>query len=228
MEKSAATRHIAIVEKCIMSAVGLEHLFASPLLNTFTLHLFKDIKSFQASLNSVSYSSLIYALSDEREERRNCLVCIKELAISHCTVQRIVLASDTKEASLIEQLSPSRLHGLILKSDSLTTLQEQLGRLLNENRRVSDSMANHWNMHRGRLLSPTERAILQFMSCGFSIPEIATRLDRNIKTIRAHKFNAMVKLGVRSDVGLLDAADILTHFPVPDHRIPRFFGALHS
>ncbi|MNC79909.1 Transcriptional activator protein BglJ [compost metagenome] len=66
------------------------------------------------------------------------------------------------------------------------------------------------------------------MSCGFSIPEIATRLDRNIKTIRAHKFNAMVKLGVRSDVGLLDAADILTHFPVPDHRIPRFFGALHS
>ncbi len=66
------------------------------------------------------------------------------------------------------------------------------------------------------------------MSCGFSIQEIATRLERNIKTIRAHKFNAMMKLGVHSDVGLLDAADILTHFPVPDHRMPRFLSALQS
>ncbi|MCW9655211.1 bgl operon transcriptional regulator BglJ, partial [Klebsiella oxytoca] len=30
-----------------------------------------------------------------------------------------------------------------------------------------------------------------------------------IKTIRAHKFNAMTKLGVSSDMGLLSAADIL-------------------
>jgi DNA-binding NarL/FixJ family response regulator len=64
------------------------------------------------------------------------------------------------------------------------------------------------------MLSPTERAILRFMSFGYSIPEIATQLERNIKTIRAHKFNAMVKLGVNSDVGLLDAADLLTHLPV--------------
>jgi DNA-binding NarL/FixJ family response regulator len=62
------------------------------------------------------------------------------------------------------------------------------------------------------MLSPTERAILRYMSFGYSIPEIATQLERNIKTIRAHKFNAMVKLGVNSDVGLLDAADILHIF----------------
>lgn len=228
MEKSAATRHIAIVEKCIMSAVGLKHLFTSPMLNTFTLHFFKDLKTFQSSLSYVSYSSLIYSLTDKREERRNCLECLKDLALSHSTTQRIVLASDGQEASLIEQLSPSHLHGLILKSDPLVILKDQLGKLLNESCRTSDSMISPRNMHRVRLLSPTERAILQFMSCGFSIPEIALRLDRNIKTIRAHKFNAMVKLGVRSDVGLLDAGDILTHFPVADHRTPRFLSTLHS
>lgn len=68
------------------------------------------------------------------------------------------------------------------------------------------------------MLSPTERAILRYMSSGFSIPEIAAQLERNIKTIRAHKFNAMVKLGVNSDVGLLDAADILAHLPVREIR----------
>ncbi|MEB6379795.1 DNA-binding transcriptional activator BglJ [Leclercia adecarboxylata] len=211
-----------------MSAMGLKHLFASPSLQGYEVHLFNNIASFQSSLNFVPYASLIYSLSDEREERRNCLVCIKEIATTHGMIQRIVLASDATEASLINQLSPSRLHGVILKSETLDDLQEQLSKLLSENRRVNDSHNNHWNIHRGRLLSPTERAILQFMSCGFSIPEIATRLDRNIKTIRAHKFNAMIKLGVRSDVGLLHAADILTHFPVPDPRTPRFIAAHFS
>ncbi|HCN96959.1 MAG: DNA-binding transcriptional activator BglJ [Leclercia adecarboxylata] len=211
-----------------MSAMGLKHLFANPSLNGYEIHLFSNIASFQSTLNFVPYSSLIYSLSDEREERRNCLVCLKEVAATHGMIQRIVLASDAREASLMNQLSPSRLHGIVLKSDPLAALQEQLGKLLNETRRVNDSISNHWNIHRGRLLSPTERAILQFMSCGFSIQEIATRLERNIKTIRAHKFNAMMKLGVHSDVGLLDAADILTHFPVPDHRTPRFLSALQS
>jgi len=212
----------------MMSAMGLKHLFANPSLNGYEIHLFSNIASFQSTLNFVPYSSLIYSLSDEREERRNCLVCLKEVAATHGMIQRIVLASDAREASLMNQLSPSRLHGIVLKSDPLAALQEQLGKLLNETRRVNDSISNHWNIHRGRLLSPTERAILQFMSCGFSIQEIATRLERNIKTIRAHKFNAMMKLGVHSDVGLLDAADILTHFPVPDHRTPRFLSALQS
>ncbi|MGA0672520.1 bgl operon transcriptional regulator BglJ, partial [Klebsiella pneumoniae] len=46
------------------------------------------------------------------------------------------------------------------------------------------------------------------------LSDIAIQLNRNIKTIRAHKFNAMTKLGVRSDIGLLNAADILLHLPL--------------
>ncbi len=63
MEKSAAKRHIAIVEKCMMSAMGLKHLFASPSLNAYEVHLFNNIASFQSTLNSVPYSTLIYSLS---------------------------------------------------------------------------------------------------------------------------------------------------------------------
>jgi DNA-binding NarL/FixJ family response regulator len=39
---------------------------------------------------------------------------------------------------------------------------------------------------------------LRASAYGYSLPEIATQLDRNIKTIRAHKFNAMTKLGVKA------------------------------
>ena len=62
-------------------------------------------------------------------------------------------------------------------------------------------------------LSPTENMILRYMTYGYSLMEISERLGRNIKTIRAHKFNAMTKLGVNSDVGLLSAADLLVSLP---------------
>ena len=60
-----------------------------------------------------------------------------------------------------------------------------------------------------RTVAKTEREILRFMSRGYSMTQIAEQLKRNIKTIRAHKFNVMSKLGVSSDAGLLEAADIL-------------------
>ncbi|HDR2160679.1 TPA: DNA-binding transcriptional activator BglJ [Enterobacter cancerogenus] len=201
-----------------MSAVGLAHLFAMSPLNQYKLHLFSQFDSLKAALPHTSFFAVIYSLSDAREERRSCLSCMRELAHTHNDIQRIVLAADEMEAKLVSHLSPSRLHGIMNKAVSLSHLRDELSALLSETRRVNDNMLNHWYVSQNRMLSPTERAILRYMSFGYSIPEIATQLERNIKTIRAHKFNAMVKLGVNSDVGLLDAADLLTHLPVGEAR----------
>lgn len=220
MEETAATRHIAVIENCVMSAVGLQHIFALPAFSSYQVHLFSRFDSFKEALSQTAFYSVIYSLSDAREERRNCLASLRDLMFSHANIQRIVLASDDVEARLICHLSPARLHGIISKSVSLEQLIQGMVTLLNETHRVNDNMYNHWYVNQNRMLSPTERAILRYMSSGYSIPEIATQLERNIKTIRAHKFNAMVKLGVNSDVGLLDAADILAHLPARDPRRP--------
>ena len=202
-----------------MSAVGLQHIFALPTFNSYQVHLFSRFDSFKEALSQTAFYSVIYSLSDAREERRNCLASLRDLMFSHGNIQRIVLASDDVEARLICHLSPARLHGIISKSVSLEQLIEGMVTFLNETHRVNDNMYNHWYVNQNRMLSPTERAILRYMSSGYSIPEIATQLERNIKTIRAHKFNAMVKLGVNSDVGLLDAADILAHLPAREPRL---------
>lgn len=220
MEETAATRHIAVIENCVMSAVGLQHIFALPAFSSYQVHLFSRFDSFKEALSQTAFYSVIYSLSDAREERRNCLASLRDLMFSHANIQRIVLASDDVEARLICHLSPARLHGIISKSVSLEQLIQGMVTFLNETHRVNDNMYNHWYVNQNRMLSPTERAILRYMSSGYSIPEIATQLERNIKTIRAHKFNAMVKLGVNSDVGLLDAADILAHLPARDPRRP--------
>ncbi|EBC9528729.1 DNA-binding transcriptional activator BglJ, partial [Salmonella enterica subsp. enterica serovar Schwarzengrund] len=106
----------------------------------------------------------------------------------------------------------------------LDVLQDALFTSLNSARRTTERTDNLWELHQNCMLSPTEREILRFMSNGYSMPQIAVQLERNIKTIRAHKFNVMSKLGVSSDAGLLDAADILLYLRAGDatalqHRV---------
>jgi DNA-binding NarL/FixJ family response regulator len=219
METNASGRDIAVIDQCTMSAVGLEHLFAIAPFSEYRLHLFKNFNSFKAALSQTPFFSVIYSLSDVREERRNCLVSLRELALTHSGIQRIILAADDVEARLIGQLTPSRLHGIISKSASLAELQKLLIILLSETERVNNNAFAHWQGSLSRMLSPMERAIMRHLSAGLSIPEIAEQLKRNIKTVRAHKYNVMVKLGVSSDVGLLHAADILGQLPMRELKL---------
>lgn len=213
MEISAGKKHVAVIERCMMSATGLRHLFASSVMKAYHFHFFNDHKAFTEAQKKTTFFSVIYSLSSMRELRRECLLCLHTLSMANPGIQRIVLADDDREARLVSRLSPSRLHGVLSKSASLPILLGHIGTLLGETRRINENVVNHWYVSQTRTLSPTERAILHCMTRGLSLPEIAAHLDRNIKTIRAHKFNAMAKLGVNSDVGLLNAADILTWVP---------------
>lgn len=46
--------------------------FAMPMLSHYRLHLFSQFESFKKALTNISFFSVIYSLSDAREERRNC------------------------------------------------------------------------------------------------------------------------------------------------------------
>ncbi|MGK9172463.1 DNA-binding transcriptional activator BglJ [Yokenella regensburgei] len=197
-----------------MSEAGLRHLLSSPATQKYRFHFFRDREVFAEAMCKTDFFSVIYSLSGLREPRRECLMCLHMLSVSHPGIQRIVLAEDDREARLVSRLYPKELHGILSKSDTLNALLSQLVTLLGETRRVNDNVINHWYVSRSRMLSPTEHAILRHMSRGLSIPEIAITLDRNIKTVRAHKFNAMAKLGINSEVALLHAADIIAWLPI--------------
>lgn len=213
MENNCQKRNVGIIEKCMMSAVGLRHLFNESTNSQYSFHFFKDRSAFRQALKQITFFSVIYSLSGQRDERRECLKSMYLLSLSHPGVQRLVLVEDDREARLVGLLSPSRPHGILSKTTSLAVLLEQLVAQFGDTRRLNENMLNHWYVSQYRMLSPTERQILKFMTRGLSVAEIASQLDRNVKTIRAHKFNVMAKLGVTSDVGLLDAADILTWIP---------------
>lgn len=211
MESRIIKRNVALVEKCTMSSVGINSLFNTMPDDQYKLHLFSSQPTFSQAMLKMSFSAVIFSLSAIRTDRRAGLAYLTELAVNFPRIRRVVIADDDAEARLIGSLSPLPLDGVVSKSSSLTVLQNALFTALNGPSRGTEGSKNHWYINQCRMLSPTEREILRFMSNGYSMPQIAVQLERNIKTIRAHTFNVMSKLGVSSDAGLLDAADILLY-----------------
>lgn len=212
MEKHSRKQCIAIIEHCMMTEAGLRHLLAQSSHESITFHFFRSVDAFKQALGQMPFDAVIWCLSGAREPRLECLFTMGELARRYPTLVRIILANDKVEAALIKHLSPTYLHGVLDKASELDELLQNLLELLRETA-LGHECAEASQQSENRSLSPTENMILRYMTYGYSLMEIAQRLDRNIKTIRAHKFNAMSKLGVNSDVDLLSAADLLVSLP---------------
>lgn len=61
-------------------------------------------------------------------------------------------------------------------------------------------------MSDGRAFTKREKQIVDLMSKGRSTKDIAGDLNLSLKTVRAHKFNAMRKAGVHNAVNLIQFA----------------------
>ena len=213
MEKNSTTRHVAIVEKCVMTEMAWRYIFSREDNSQYRIHFFKNINLLRAVEASFPWSAIIFSLSGSRSSRAESLLFLHEMARIRPEVQTIILANNESEMRLIGHLMPACLQGILNKSAPRRGLQEHLLQLL-DNHSLAGKEHFCGREACNDPLSPTEHAILRYMSWGYSLAEIAVQLNRNIKTIRAHKFNAMTKLGVRSDIGLLNAADILLHLPI--------------
>jgi two-component system response regulator NreC len=59
---------------------------------------------------------------------------------------------------------------------------------------------------RGPSLTPREREVVRMIAEGNSVREIASRLHLSVKTVEAHKFNLMRKLGIHNKAQLVTYA----------------------
>ena len=209
MEKDLTTRYVAIVEVCAMTEVALRHILINESSKNYHFQFFKNTSALKREFQTKDFSAIIFSLSGNRRSRLESLLFLHEIARYCPEMQRIVLANDEAEMRLVSHLTPSRLDGILNKSVCRIQLQESLLQLLEHTYQENEVSLNQKQSICGHHLSPTEHTLLRYISYGYSLPEIARLLQRNIKTIRAHKFNAMTKLGVSSDLGLLSAADIL-------------------
>ena len=69
-------------------------------------------------------------------------------------------------------------------------------------------------------LTPREKEILKFLAEGQSVKEIATHLNLSVKTVEAHKFNLMGKLGIHNKAQLIHYAVRHKIIRIPTKPIP--------
>lgn len=98
-------------------------------------------------------------------------------------------------AELIQAIRATAAGGHYL--DSTLTARVTAGFLAREGRRMSQS---------GAAPSERESEVLRLIAAGYSNKEIASQLDLSVKTVEAHKSNAMRKLGLNGRIDIVKYA----------------------
>ena len=92
-------RNVALIEKCVMSSIGIESLFRKFAGNPYKLHTYTSQESFQDAMSRISFAAVIFSFSAMRSERREGLSCLTELAIKFPRTRRLVIADDDTHLS---------------------------------------------------------------------------------------------------------------------------------
>jgi two-component system response regulator NreC len=101
------------------------------------------------------------------------------------------LVKDAALPQLLHAIEAVRKGGTYLGSGSLK-------KVLNQHRKTATDSYER--------LSDREREVLQLLAEGFSVKEIASRLNLSVKTVDAHKYNLMRKLEIHSQAELIKYA----------------------
>jgi len=122
---------------------------------------------------------------------------------------RIVILTSATNAAVLHTLMREGVKGIVGKAESMDVLAPAVrevasgrvyaGKVLADGTGASAPCGRKPSQR----LSPRESEVLSLFVDGLSVVEIARRLGRDVRTVSRQKRDAMAKLGVSSDPGLL-------------------------
>ncbi len=143
----------------------------------------------------------------------NGLKATKRLRMVSPQIKILILTRHTDDGYL-QQLLGAGANGYVLKQSAPNELINAIRTIAAGNsyldpsltRKVMGGYANRATSLRGEAkgeLTDRESEVLRLISFGYSNKEIGTKLDLSVKTIEAHKSNAMRKLGISSRIDIV-------------------------
>ena len=146
----------------------------------------------------------------------NGLKATKKLRAVSPDIKILILTRHTDDGYL-QQLLGAGANGYVLKQSAPTELINAIRTIAAGNayldpgltRKVMGGYASNAGSLRGegkRELTDRESDVLRLIAFGYSNKEIGTQLDLSVKTIEAHKSNAMRKLGIASRIDIVKYA----------------------
>lgn len=146
----------------------------------------------------------------------NGLEATKKMRAAMPNIKILMLTRHTDDGHL-QQLIRAGVSGYVLKQSAPTELITAIRAVAEGNsyldpsllRKVMGGYVNRTESLRGETRGqPTEREneVLRLISLGYSNKEIAANLGLSVKTVEAHKANAMRKLGISSRIDIVKYA----------------------
>lgn len=68
MENRNCTRNVALIEKCVMSGIGIQSLFNATFDSQYKLHLYLTLDDFQQAMGTTAFSAIIFSLLDQKRQ----------------------------------------------------------------------------------------------------------------------------------------------------------------
>jgi DNA-binding NarL/FixJ family response regulator len=126
---------------------------------------------------------------------------------------KVLILTRHADSSYVQQLLRSGANGYVLKQSATEELVRAISRVASGQtyldpavtEQVVGSVASGRGIgsSAGKRLSKREEEVLRFIALGFLTKEVATRLQISIKTVEAHKANAMTKMGMTSRIDIV-------------------------
>ena len=74
-------RNVALIEKCVMSSIGIESLFRKFAGNPYKLHTYTSQESFQDAMSRISFAAVIFFFFSMRSKCREGVFWLSLLAV---------------------------------------------------------------------------------------------------------------------------------------------------
>ncbi len=121
----------------------------------------------------------------------------------------IIVLTMVSNAGVLSSILATGVRGLLNKSDALTELALAVQAVSHDRYYVSTSIQRALDTTSSGaaaaarpMLSKRETEVLRLFASGITVSDIATQLNRSVKTISRQKTDAMSKLGLRSDLDI--------------------------
>ena len=155
-------------------------------------------------------------LMDISMPQLNGLRATKKLRAVNATIKILTLTRHTDDGYL-KQLIAAGANGYVLKQSAPTELINAIRTVASGNayldpsltRKVMGGYVSRADGQRGENkgdITEREAEVLRLISFGYSNKEIGAQLDLSVKTVEAHKSNAMRKLGITSRIDIVKYA----------------------
>jgi two-component system capsular synthesis response regulator RcsB len=121
----------------------------------------------------------------------------------------IIVLTMVNNAGVLGSILTTGVRGLLSKSDALTELTLAVQAVSHDRDYVSTGIRKTLDASRSGgasagtvALSKREVEVLRLFAGGLTVSEIASQLNRSVKTISRQKMDAMAKLGLKSDLDI--------------------------